>query len=55
MHQRRPVHGNPATGEHAEWLGVGVYTVRVARIAEAWFAMDILGVLLSSTGPTLPV
>jgi predicted ester cyclase len=37
--------GNPATGKHAEWLGIGIYTVRDGRIAEAWFAEDILGML----------
>ena len=37
--------GNPATGKHAEWLGIGIYTVRHGRIVEGWFAEDILGML----------
>ncbi|WP_432988192.1 ester cyclase [Dactylosporangium sp. CA-233914] len=37
--------GHPATGRHAEWLGIGIYTVRDGRISEAWFAEDILGML----------
>jgi steroid delta-isomerase-like uncharacterized protein len=37
--------GIPATGKHAAWLGIGIYTVRNGKIAEAWFAEDILGML----------
>ncbi len=40
-----PFMGNPPTGKHAEWLGIGIYTVRDGRIAEGWFAEDILGML----------
>jgi steroid delta-isomerase-like uncharacterized protein len=35
----------PATGTRAEWLGIGIYTVRDGRIVEGWFAEDILGML----------
>jgi predicted ester cyclase len=35
----------PATGKHAEWLGIGIYTLRDGRITEGWFAEDILGML----------
>jgi predicted ester cyclase len=34
---------HPATGKHAQWLGIGIYTVRDGRITEAWFAEDIVG------------
>ncbi|MFD9735520.1 alpha/beta hydrolase fold domain-containing protein [Umezawaea sp. NPDC059074] len=44
--QDGPFLGLPATGKHAEWLGVGIYTVRNGRITEAWFAEDVLGMLL---------
>jgi predicted ester cyclase len=37
--------GLPPTGKHAEWLGIGIYMLRDGRIAEAWFAEDILGML----------
>jgi acetyl esterase len=40
-----PFLGNPPTGNQAEWLGIGIYTVRDGRIAEAWFSEDILGML----------
>ncbi|MET7398390.1 ester cyclase [Dactylosporangium sp. NPDC005572] len=36
---------HPATGNYAEWLGIGIYTVRDGWISEAWFAEDILGML----------
>jgi predicted ester cyclase len=49
-----PFMGNPATGKRAEWLGVGIYTVRDGRIAEAWFAEDILGVLSQLGAIDLP-
>jgi len=29
----------------AEWLGIGIYTVRDGRISEGWFAEDILSML----------
>lgn len=32
-----PFMGNPATGKHAECLGIGIYTVRGDRITEGWF------------------
>ena len=41
-----PFMDRPATGKHAEWLGMGIYTVRDGRIAEAWFAEDIFGMML---------
>jgi predicted ester cyclase len=37
--------GKPATGKRAQWLGIGIYTVRDGRITEAWFAEDILDLL----------
>jgi acetyl esterase len=40
-----PFMGNAGTGKHAEWLGIGIYTVREGRITEGWFAEDILGML----------
>jgi predicted ester cyclase len=40
-----PFMGNPPTGKHAKWLGIGIYTIRDGRVAEAWFAEDILTVL----------
>ena len=41
-----PFMGRPATDRHAEWLGIGIYTVRDGRIAGGCFAEDILGMLL---------
>jgi predicted ester cyclase len=49
-----PFMGNPATGKHAEWLGIGIYTVRDGRITEGWFAEDILGLLLQLDAIALP-
>jgi predicted ester cyclase len=49
-----PFMNAPATGKRAEWLGIGIYTVRDGRIAEAWFAEDILGVLLQLDAIALP-
>jgi acetyl esterase len=40
-----PYMNAPATGKRAEWLGVAIYSVRDGRIAEAWFAEDILAIL----------
>jgi hypothetical protein len=42
-------------GKHAEWLGIGIYTVRDGRITDAWFAEDILGLLLQLDAVALPV
>jgi predicted ester cyclase len=49
-----PFLGMPATGKHAEWLGVGIYTVGGGKITEAWFAEDILSMLLQLGTLTLP-
>jgi predicted ester cyclase len=49
-----PFLGNPPTGRHAEWLGIGIYTVRDGRITEGWFAEDVLGVLLQLGVTALP-
>ena len=49
-----PFMGNPATGKHAEWLGIGIYTVRDGRITQGWFAEDILGLLLQLDAIALP-
>ena len=49
-----PFLNNPPTGKHAEWLGIGIYTVRDGRITEGWFAEDILGMLLQLDAITLP-
>ena len=46
--------GSPATGNHAEWLGIGIYTVLNGKITEAWFGEDILGMLLRLNAITLP-
>jgi acetyl esterase len=40
-----PFMNRPATGKHAEWLGIGIYTVREGRITEGWFAEDTLAML----------
>jgi predicted ester cyclase len=40
-----PFMNNPATSKHAEWLGIGIYTVRNQRITEGWFAEDTLDML----------
>jgi predicted ester cyclase len=49
-----PFMGNPPTGKRAEWLGIGIYTVRDGRIAEGWFAEDILGMLVQLEMLALP-
>jgi predicted ester cyclase len=41
-----PFMSYPPTGKRAEWLGIGIYTVRDGRITEGWFAEDILGMLI---------
>ncbi|WIX83550.1 alpha/beta hydrolase fold domain-containing protein [Amycolatopsis carbonis] len=40
-----PFLGVAATGRHAAWSGIGIYTVRAGKIAEAWFGEDMLGLL----------
>jgi predicted ester cyclase len=52
--QTGPFMGFPATGRDARWLGIGIYEVRGGRIQEAWFAEDILGMLLELDAITLP-
>lgn len=49
-----PFMGNPATDKHAEWLGIGIYTLCHGRITEGWFAEDILGLLLQLDAIALP-
>ncbi|MGV9366883.1 SDR family NAD(P)-dependent oxidoreductase [Amycolatopsis sp. NPDC003731] len=46
--------GTPASGKHAEWLGIGIYTVQNGKITEGWFGEDILGMLLQLGIRTLP-
>jgi predicted ester cyclase len=46
--------GRPATNRHAEWLGIGIYTLRDGRITEGWFAEDILGMLEQLDLPPRP-
>jgi limonene-1,2-epoxide hydrolase len=41
-----PFMGFAPTEEYAEWLGIGIYTVRGGKITEAWFAEDIFDMLL---------
>jgi predicted ester cyclase len=36
--------GSPPTGKHAEWLGIGIYTIHGGRITQGWFAEDILSI-----------
>ncbi|MFK3982387.1 SDR family NAD(P)-dependent oxidoreductase [Micromonospora sp. NPDC050397] len=52
--QTGPFMGAPATGRHAEWLGIGIYRIRNGKIAEAWFGEDVLGMLLQLGAITLP-
>jgi predicted ester cyclase len=40
-----PFMGNPPTGKHAEWLGIGIYTIRDGRITQGWCAEDIVSTL----------
>jgi predicted ester cyclase len=49
-----PFLGTAATGKYAEWPGVGIYTVAGGKITEAWFAEDILAMLLQLGTITLP-
>jgi predicted ester cyclase len=44
--QTGPFLGAPPPGRHAEWLGIGIYTVTGGKISEGWFGEDILGMLL---------
>jgi predicted ester cyclase len=41
-----PFMGAEATGIHAEWPGIGVYTVRNSKIVSGWFGEDVLGMML---------
>jgi len=62
--QTGPFLGALPTGRHAEWPGIGIYTVTNGKISEAWFGEDVLGVLLqlgiailprlSAAGPAAP-
>jgi acetyl esterase len=52
--QTGPFLGQPATGKHAAWLGIGIYTVTHGKISEAWFGEDILGMLLQLGAIQLP-
>ena len=40
-----PFMGNPPTGKHAKWLGIGIYTLRDGHITQGWFAEDLLSIL----------
>jgi predicted ester cyclase len=42
--------GRPPTNRRAEWLGIGIYTLRDGRISEGWFAEDILDMLRQLDG-----
>jgi acetyl esterase len=46
--------GHRATGKHAQWLGIGIYTVRDDRVTEAWFAEDTLDALIQLDAIALP-
>lgn len=46
--------GAPASGKHASWLGIAIYTVQDGQIIDAWFGEDILGMLLQLGIVTLP-
>jgi predicted ester cyclase len=50
-----PFMNTTATGKRAEWLGIGIYTVRDGRITEGWFAEDIFGLSLQLGILTVPV
>jgi len=52
--QTGPFMGAPPTGRHAEWLGIGIYTVTDGKISEGWFGEDILGLLLQLGIVNLP-
>ena len=46
--------GTPPTGRHAEWLGIGIYTVTSGKISQAWFGEDVLAMLMQLGVITLP-
>ena len=50
--QAGPFLGIRATGKKAEWLGI--YAIREGKIADAWFAEDILGMMRQLGTITLP-
>jgi len=52
--QTGPFMRAPPTGRHAEWLGIGIYTVTDGKISEGWFGEDILGLLLQLGIVNLP-
>jgi len=52
--QTGPFLGTPPTGRHAEWLGIGIYTVTSGKISQAWFGEDVLGMLMQLGVVTLP-
>ena len=52
--QTGPFFGMSATGKSATWLGIGIYTIRDGKIADAWFAEDILNMLLQLGASVLP-
>ena len=52
--QTGPFPGTPPTGRHAEWLGIGIYTVTSGKISQAWFGEDVLGMLMQLGVVTLP-
>jgi predicted ester cyclase len=52
--QTGPFMGARPSGRHAEWLGIGIYTVHDGKISEAWFGEDILGMLLQLGAVSLP-
>jgi predicted ester cyclase len=49
-----PFLNNPPTGKHAEWVGIGIYTVSDGCIIDAWFSEDILGMLIQLDAVALP-
>ena len=52
--QTGPFLGAAPTGRHAEWLGIGIYTVTDGKISEGWFGEDILGMLIQLGLVNLP-
>jgi acetyl esterase len=52
--QTGPFMGTQPSGRHAEWIGIGIYTVHDGKISEAWFGEDILGMLLQLGAVSLP-
>ena len=46
--------GTPASGVHAEWLGIGIYTVTDGKISSGWFGEDALGMMLQLGVVNLP-